>query len=171
MRSVAFAVSLVAASTAMAQSRVPPPDQMRMMIEAGADQWIAFRDYNGRQLIYFTHFVSMKCGIAELRYSVNSTELDQVWPLPDCHEQIPFHVDPETDQIYLDLELGAAETVTVLVRYLDGGQSPVRTYRPCDVEGDVTCGLMVAQSEVVDDESKGLKPAGDGLEEPRSQKN
>lgn len=171
MRSLVLAAATLTAVSASAQSRVPPPDQMRMMIEAGADQWIAFRDYDGRQLVYFTHFVSMKCGIEELRYSVNSTELDQVWPLPECHEQIPFHVDPEKDQVYLDLDLGTAETVTVLVRYLDGGQSPVRTYRPCDVEGDITCGLLVAQSEVVDDDSRGLKPSGEGLGEPRSQKN
>ena len=126
-----------------AQSPVMPVAQMRAALEATAGQWIQFRNYDGRQWVYFTGLVTWKCGLSEIRYSVNSRDLGERFALPECNPQIPFHIDPAKDQIYLTFAPGGARTVSVQIVYSDGVESPARTYRPCDVEGDVTCGLLL----------------------------
>ncbi len=134
---------LARSSDGAAQSRVMPVAQIRAALETTAGQWIQFRNFNGRQWVYFTGLVIWKCGLKEIRYSVNSRDLSQRFALPSCNPQTPFHLDPVKDRIYLTFPLGGAKTVSVQIVYTDDVESPVHTYRPCDVNGDVTCGLPV----------------------------
>lgn len=139
----AVLAGLAQPSSAAAQAPTMPVEQMRAALQATAGQWIQFRNFDGRQWVYFTGLVTWKCGLKEIRYSVNGRDLAQRFPLPECNPQMPFHVDPTKDRVYLTFPLGGAETVSVQLVYSDGVESPPRTYRPCDVEGDVTCGLSI----------------------------
>ena len=47
--------------------------------------WIQFRNYDDKQLIYFTALQTMHCRLSEIRYSINSDELDQRFPLGECN--------------------------------------------------------------------------------------
>ena len=133
---------LVGPPAALAQAPMMPVEQVRTALEATARTWIQFRDYDGRQWVYFTGLVTWKCGLKEIRYSINGRDLAERFPLPECDPQMPFQVDPTKDQIYLRLAPGEAETVSVQIVYSDGVESPVRTYRPCDAVGDSTCGRL-----------------------------
>jgi hypothetical protein len=85
--------------------------------------WAYFRDYNGRQLIYFTHLEAYKCGIAAVSYSLNSDALDKSWKLQPCDLKKPHNVT--TDKPYISLPLGTAKSITVHLTFNDGAKSKV----------------------------------------------
>ncbi len=87
------------------------------------NNWVAFRDYNGRQWIYFTHLESYTCGIKAVRYSINSDALDKTWELQPCNPKNPHAVTKEI--IYLTLPLGTAKSIAVKVTFADGSDSEI----------------------------------------------
>lgn len=125
---------------AHAQGLVGMEKQLLPMTKAN---WIAFRNYDGRQLIYFTHLVVYRCGLAEARYSINSDALDQRFEMPPCDPERPNHVPAEDYPPYLSLDPGTAETVAVQVVYSDGEESEVLRFTPCDIADDGTCAKLV----------------------------
>mgnify|MGYP001218791766 CR=1 FL=1 len=104
--------------------------------------WVQFRNFANKQLIYFTALQTMRCRLQEVRYSINSDELDQRFPLGECDPQQPFNVpadDPTNKYILLELKPDEAKTITVQVVWEDGSGSEIVTYRPCDNVGESTC--------------------------------
>ena len=85
--------------------------------------WAYFRDYNGRQLVYFTHLEAYRCGIAAVRYSINTDALDRDWMLQPCDRKKPHNIT--TDKPYIALPLGAAKSITVQLTFKDGGKSQI----------------------------------------------
>ena len=83
--------------------------------------WAYFRDYNGRQLIYFTHLEAYRCGISQMRYSLNSDALDQEWKLRPCDPKAPNSIT--TDKPYISLPLGTASSISVQLTFMDGRKS------------------------------------------------
>jgi len=85
--------------------------------------WAYFRDYNGRQLIYFTHLEVYRCGISAVRYSLNTEALDQVWNLQHCDLDKPHAIT--TDKPLISLPLGTAKNITVQLTFKDGSKSQI----------------------------------------------
>ena len=100
-----------------------PPKQMKQILNMTQNNWVSFRDFNGKQLIYFTHLESYTCGIKEVRYSINSDALDQVWELQPCDIKNPMSVTK--DIIYLTMPTGTAKSIAVQVTFTDGTKSKV----------------------------------------------
>jgi hypothetical protein len=100
-----------------------PPKQMKQILNMTQNNWVSFRDFNGKQLIYFTHLESYTCGIKEVRYSINSDELDKVWELQPCDIKNPMVVTK--DIIYLTMPLGTAKSIAVQVTFTDGTKSEI----------------------------------------------
>lgn len=140
---LAYALVAGPALTAAAQGRAPTPEMARTALDATSDQWIAFRNYNDRQWIYFTGIVTWHCALKQVRYSVNSDTLDQVFPLPECNVHTPYNIDPEKSPVYVTMKLGSAETIAVQLVFSDGTKSETNVYKPCNVDGDTTCGVPV----------------------------
>lgn len=103
--------------------------------------WVQFREFSGRQLIYFTALQTMRCRLSEIRYSVNSDALDKRFPLGPCDPQQPFNIpdDPQNKYVYIEMPSGGAKTVTIQVVWADGSGSEIVTYKPCDGVGESTC--------------------------------
>jgi len=106
---------------ALAQS--PLAGQEKKLLSMTRGNWAYFRDYNGRQLIYFTHLEAYRCGIGQVRYSLNSDALDKEWKLQPCDPSKPHNIT--TDKPYISLPLGAAKTVAVQLTFNDGSKSQV----------------------------------------------
>ncbi|MEI3852506.1 MULTISPECIES: hypothetical protein [Ensifer] len=122
--------------------------------------WVQFRDYDDRQLIYFTALQTMHCRLSEIRYSINSDALDQRFPLAKCNPQIPFNLpaDETAEYVYISLPADTAKTLTIQAVWDDGAGSEIVVYKPCDNVGDATC----AQIKTIKKPSKILqqpKPA------------
>jgi len=96
----------------------------KRILEFTRSNWVSFRDYNGRQLIYFTHLTAYRCGIAKVRYSLNSDQLDKTYALPPCDEARPNAI-PEDHEPYLSLPLGSAHEIYLQLTFNDGSKSQV----------------------------------------------
>ena len=116
---------------------MPSPALAKTALEATKRNWVAFRNYNGRQLVYFTHLMSWHCAITSIRYRYNGENDWNTWPVPECNEDLPYAVNPETDKLYERFKLGAIKTVTVEVTLKDGQVLSVRAYKPCNVSGAI----------------------------------
>ena len=106
--------------------------------------WIAFRNFDGRQLVYFTMLQSYRCGLSEVRFSVNDDGLGEYFPLPPCDPQRPNEIDAEKWPPYITMPLGTAEWVQVQIVYSDGEESEPVRFAPCDNAGDSTCAVVMA---------------------------
>ena len=100
-----------------------PPKQMKQILNMTQSNWVSFRDFNGKQLIYFTHLESYTCGIKEVRYSINSNKMDKVWELQPCDTKNPMAVTK--DIIYLTMPLATAKSIAVQVTFTDGTKSEI----------------------------------------------
>lgn len=126
---------------------LPPLELYQQMLEMNKSSgWVAFRNYNGQQWIYFTPLVTLHCRLEEVSYSINSADLDQEFILPRCNPSMPFSVptDGGVEAIAITLPLGSAQTVSVQVRFTGvKTKSDILTFRPCKDVGEASCAVLV----------------------------
>ena len=118
VRGVLAALVLVA-SSAHAQNFTTAAE-VKPILTATKPNWIALREYEGRDLLYFTNLLAWRCGITSVRYQVNGNEpVDLV--LEPCHEDAvqPNALLMETIQPFLTFPLSSIATVTLEVTYDD----------------------------------------------------
>ena len=123
-----FIVSMLLLAVFSLPISAMPPKQMKQILNMTQNNWVSFRDFNGKQLIYFTHLESYTCGIKEVRYSINSDDLDKVWELKPCVTKNPMAVTK--DIIYLTMPLATAKYIVVQVTFADGTKSEVVRKNP-----------------------------------------
>ncbi|NOR56016.1 MAG: hypothetical protein GQ531_07385 [Sulfurovum sp.] len=105
-----------------------PDEQMKKILGMTQNSWVSFRDFNGKQLIYFTHLEAYTCGIKEVHYSINSDTLDKVWTLAPCKSDGISTI--KKDLIMLRLELGTAKSIDVQLTFIDGTKSEILHKKP-----------------------------------------
>ena len=147
MRPILAALLLVPFLAASAQAQtVPPRSLYQSMLDAGKTSgWVAFRNFNGRQLLYFTHLQTLHCRLKEIRYSINSDALDQRVELVECNKAIPFNVsdkDVHAGRLYKSMSPGTAQWAAVQVVWEDDEESVVQRVRVCENVGEATCGIV-----------------------------
>lgn len=99
----------------------------RNVMDNMTQQWVQGREWDGGEyLVYFTHLVSYRCGIAEIAYGVNSEKPDQIYPLGDCDPENPFAISDDA-QIYLTLPQ-PPESMVIQLTYRDGSVSALREF-------------------------------------------
>ena len=85
--------------------------------------WVAVRDYEGQDLLYFTHLLSWRCGLWDIRYGINGEPADNVVAMEPCHEDTGAPnamTDPVNFPIYATLPQGSIESVYVEITFDDG---------------------------------------------------
>ena len=97
----------------------------RKILEMTAGNWLEFRQFNGL-LVYYTHLVSYRCGIREVRIGIDSQIPNKVVPLPPCDLKDPSSI-PSNAQLYLKLP-PTTKTITTELTYRDGSVSELKTY-------------------------------------------
>jgi len=128
------------------QDKTPPLELYKTMAEANkANGWVQFREYNGKQWVYFTPLVMLRCRVKEVKYSINSPDLDKIFPLVACHPAMPFSLptDAGVDAIALTLASNQAEKIAVQITYEDDSQSEIMVFEPCIGVGEATCASIV----------------------------
>ncbi|TNF23103.1 MAG: hypothetical protein EP318_01830 [Rhodobacteraceae bacterium] len=96
--------------------------EVRPILQATRGNWVAVREYGGRDLVYFTHLLSWRCGLVQLDYAINGGALTS-FPLPACHEDLPTpNALLEGDGApYLGFALGSVQSLEVRLTYDDLG--------------------------------------------------
>ena len=144
--SLSFILGAISPNVTIAQE-LPAIEIYQQMLEINKPTgWVAFRNYDGQQWVYFTTLVTLHCRLGEIKYSINSDALDRTFPLPRCNPSLPFSIptDGGADTIAIQLPLGTADTISVQVSFSGGKKiSDVMTYRPCKDVGDASCAALV----------------------------
>ena len=104
--------------------------EVRPILDATRANWVAVREYDGRDLVYVTHLFSWRCGLYGLRISVNDGPA-QDWPLPPCHTGTaqPNAITGDDGLPYWEFPLGHVQSLQVEILYDDLGTDSARFER------------------------------------------
>lgn len=99
--------------------------EIKPILDATRANWIAVREFDGKDLLYFTQLLSWRCGLSEIRYGLNGAAADKVWPMEPCYdtEPQPNALKMEGAEIFLTEPLSSIQTVTISVTYDDGTEA------------------------------------------------
>ncbi|MDQ7070012.1 MAG: hypothetical protein Q9M48_04605 [Rhodobacterales bacterium] len=94
--------------------------EVKPILTSTKSSWVAIREYDGQDLLYFTQLMSWRCGLVAVRYSVNGGPA-QNWPLPACHADTGWAnaITPEDGLVYGTYALGSLQSVDIEVIYDD----------------------------------------------------
>jgi len=98
----------------------------RKILDMTATSWLSFREFNGL-LVYYTHLMSYRCAIREVRVGIDSAVPDRVLKMPPCDPRDPL-VIPRDAQPYLKLA-PQTQSVSVELTYRDGSVSEIKSFR------------------------------------------
>jgi hypothetical protein len=98
----------------------------RKILDMTATSWLSFREFNGL-LVYYTHLMSYRCAIRELRIGLDTAVPDRVLKMPPCNPRDPSAI-PSSAQPYLKL-VPTTQFVSVELTYSDGSVSEIKTFR------------------------------------------
>jgi len=98
----------------------------RKILDMTATSWLSFREFNGL-LVYYTHLMSYRCAIREVRVGIDSAVPDKVLKMPPCDPRDPS-VIPHDAQPYLKLS-PQTQSVSVELTYRDGSVSEIKSFR------------------------------------------
>src|SRR5882757_6228167 len=98
----------------------------RKILDMTATSWLSFREFNGL-LVYYTHLMSYRCAIREVRVGIDSAVPDRVLKMPPCDPRDPS-VIPHEAQPYLKLA-PSTQFVSVELTYRDGSISEIKSFR------------------------------------------
>jgi hypothetical protein len=98
----------------------------RKILDMTATSWLSFREFNGL-LVYYTHLMSYRCAIREVRVGIDSAVPDKVLKMPPCNPRDPSAI-PHEAQPYLKLA-PATKSVSVELTYRDGSVSETKSFR------------------------------------------
>ena len=65
----------------------------RKILDMTATSWLSFREFNGL-LVYYTHLVSYRCAIRQVKIGIDTAVPDKVLQMPPCDMR-----DPERDSL------------------------------------------------------------------------
>src|SRR5213595_2178216 len=98
----------------------------RKILDMTATSWLSFREFNGL-LVYYSHLMSYRCAIREVRVGIDTAVPDKVLKMPPCDPRDPS-VIPYDAQPYLKLA-PATKSVSVELTYRDGSVSEIKSFR------------------------------------------
>ncbi|HMO07608.1 MAG TPA: hypothetical protein PKD10_08165 [Paracoccaceae bacterium] len=96
--------------------------EVRPILEMTTANWVAVREFDGQDLVYFTHLLAWRCGLTAVRFSINSTKSDHVWPMEPCYEGTASPNAIKADQFlpYVALPLRSVDQIAVVLEMDDG---------------------------------------------------
>lgn len=119
---LAFLATPALLQPALAQSMTTAAE-VRPILDATKPQWIAVREFDGQDLLYFTNLLAWRCGVTAVSYGLNGAPADTPFQMEPCYEgeAAPNAFKAEDGGfIYLTQPLGSITSVTVSVTYDDG---------------------------------------------------
>jgi hypothetical protein len=98
----------------------------RKILDMTSTSWLSFREFNGL-LVYYTHLMSYRCAIRQVRIGIDTAMPDKVLNMPACNMKDPISI-PEGAAPYLKLP-PSTQFVSVELTYRDGSVSEIKSFR------------------------------------------
>lgn len=120
-----IAAGLMAATFALPASaqNFTTAAEVKPILSATKGQWIAVREWEGQDLIYFTNLLAWRCGVESVAWGVNGGPADRALAMEPCYEGEAAPNALKIDQgvlPYVAEALGSVQGVTVTVTFDDG---------------------------------------------------
>lgn len=118
---LATALAVSALTSPAAAQNFTSAAEVQPILAATKSAWIAVREFDGQDLVYFTHLLSWRCGLSEIRAGVNGQPLVALAMEP-CHTDTaqPNALVMDTLLPYVVMPLGSVQSVSVEVTFDDG---------------------------------------------------
>ncbi len=97
--------------------------EVKPILSVTKPQWIAVREYDGKDLLYFTNLLAWRCGVQSVAYGLNGAAPETALVIEPCYDAESQPNALKMDQgvlPYIEAALGSVQSVTVLVTYDDG---------------------------------------------------
>lgn len=111
-------LALLAAGPVQAQNFTTQAEA-QPIIEMTRANWVVIGTATGRDLLYFTHLLSWRCGVEEIRYGLNGAAPETVLQMEPCHRD-SNQPNAIRELPFVGYALGTISAVTVLVAFADG---------------------------------------------------
>jgi hypothetical protein len=98
----------------------------RKILDMTSTSWLSFREFNGL-LVYYTHLVSYRCAIREVRIGIDTSVPNQTLKMPACDMRDPGAISAGMP-LYMKLPQ-ATQFVSVELTYRDGSVSEIKSFR------------------------------------------
>ena len=128
MKRLTMLISSFFAAGLPAYAQMVDAAQIRPILDATKANWVAVREWEGQDLIYFTHLETWRCGLDTVRYGINSKVADTDWALAPCDESNPNAI-PSDHLPYTATDLMSVKTLTIEIIYDDGESDTVHFER------------------------------------------
>ncbi len=108
--------------TQIATGRFTTAIEVKPILTATKPQWVAVREYDGQDLLYFTNLLAWRCGLWEVRYGLNGAPPETVLPIEPCYEDTaqPNAMVDTGATLYIVQPLGSIESIDIEIDYDDG---------------------------------------------------
>ena len=118
LKQTLLVTALLCAIAPTANAQMVDAAQISPILTMSKNSWVAVRDWNGQNLIYFTHLESWRCGLTTITYTINDAPEPKTWELAPCEESNPMAI-PDGHLVYTDFPLGSIETLRIDITYDD----------------------------------------------------
>jgi len=94
--------------------------EVKPILSMTKQSWVAVRDYDGQDLVYFTNLLAWRCGVLSIHYALNDGPLEEL-AIEPCYvdEATPNALKMEGFLPYITQPQGSVETVKVVVEFDD----------------------------------------------------
>ncbi|MDG1529915.1 MAG: hypothetical protein P8Q99_01050 [Paracoccaceae bacterium] len=98
--------------------------EIKPILGATQSSWVALREWDGQDLLYFTHLEAWRCGLHAVYYTMNDGD-EQRWEMEPCYLNTaqPNAIKAEGRFPYTNFALGSAQKVRIRVLYDDNSEA------------------------------------------------
>jgi hypothetical protein len=97
----------------------------RSILERTPNAWMQFGKDSNASILYYTHLVTYRCAIRQVRIGIDSVAPNEILQLPPCDEKAPMEISSGM-KIFLKVPVATA-MVSVELTYQDGTVSKIKT--------------------------------------------
>lgn len=119
MRRLVWAICAGLAWAGPAAAQFDTAEQVKPILKMIKPQWISLREFDGRDLLYFTMLEVYRCGIEQIRFVINDGK-PQVWQTAPCEGDEAFSEIGEDQLPYVTFPLRSVDKVRIEITYDDG---------------------------------------------------
>lgn len=134
MKRLIFAAALCAATGPASAQQFTEAAQVRPILEATRANWVAIREYGGKDLLYFTQLLAWRCGLDRIEFALNDDPTFTDWPMPACRMDTATPASIlEGDPVYATLPIWNVGKVRIRLTY-DDGQVSEASYERAQIQ-------------------------------------